>query len=77
MSGSNAMCATTALLEIGLVPMQEPVVVITFDTAAGLVPATVTCAVGKVVKVTLDMPPSFFCPAGRLDGNAGLRRPAP
>ena len=59
MSGSNAMCATTALLETGMVPMVEPVSVVTFDTAAGLVKATATCAGGKVVKVTLDMPPSF------------------
>lgn len=59
MSGSNAMCATTALLETGMIPMVEPVSVVTFDTAAGLVKATATCQGGKVVKVTLDMPPSF------------------
>jgi proline racemase len=59
MSGSNAMCATTALLETGMIPMVEPVSVVTFDTAAGLVRATAACEGGKVVKVTLDMPPSF------------------
>lgn len=59
MSGSNAMCATTALLETGMIPMVEPESVVTFDTAAGLVKATATCQDGKVVKVTLDMPPSF------------------
>lgn len=59
MSGSNAMCATTALLETGMIPMAEPQSVVTFDTAAGLVKATATCEGGKVVKVTLDMPPSF------------------
>lgn len=59
MSGSNAMCATTALLETGIIPMVEPVSVVTLDTAAGLVIATATCEGGKVVKVTLDMPPSF------------------
>ena len=59
MSGSNAMCATTALLETGMMPMGEPISVVTFDTAAGLVKATATCEAGKVVKVTLDMPPSF------------------
>lgn len=59
MSGSNAMCATTALLETGMIPMVEPESVVTFDTAAGLVKATATCEGGKVVKVTLDMPPSF------------------
>ena len=59
MSGSNAMCATTALLETGMIPMVEPESVVTLDTAAGLVRATATCAGGKVVKVALDMPPSF------------------
>ncbi len=59
MSGSNAMCATTALLETGMIPMVEPVSVVTFDTAAGLVKATAACDGGKVVRVTLDMPASF------------------
>lgn len=59
MSGSNAMCATTALLETGMIPMVEPESVVTFDTAAGLVKATATCEGGKVTRVTLDMPPSF------------------
>ena len=64
MSGSNAMCATTALLETGMIPMVEPVSVVTFDTAAGLVRATAACKDGKVTRVTLDMPPSFVT---RLD----------
>lgn len=59
MSGSNAMCAATALLETGMIPMVEPITVVTFDTAAGLVKATATCDGGKVVRVTLDMPASF------------------
>lgn len=59
MSGSNAMCAATALLETGALPMAEPETTVTFDTAAGLVTATATCQDGKVVKVTLDMPPAF------------------
>ncbi len=59
MSGSNAMCATTALLETGMIAMTEPESTITFDTAAGLVKATATCWDGKVIKVTLDMPASF------------------
>ncbi len=59
MSGSNAMCAATALLETGMLPMVEPESVVTFDTAAGLVRATASCKDGKVVKVALDMPPAF------------------
>lgn len=66
MSGSNAMCATTALLETGMIPMVEPESTVTFDTAAGLVKATATCHGGKVVKVTLDMPPAFVAQAGAV-----------
>jgi proline racemase len=59
MSGSNAMCAVTAILETGMKPMVEPETRITLDTAAGLVEARATCKDGKVTKVSLDMPPSF------------------
>ncbi|MDZ4069542.1 MAG: proline racemase family protein [Tabrizicola sp.] len=67
MSGSNAICATTALLETGMVPMVEPVSVVTLDTAAGLVVATAECEGGKVVRVTLDMPPSFRAKHGVIE----------
>jgi proline racemase len=67
MSGSNAICATTALLETGMVPMVEPVSVVTLDTAAGLVVATAECDGGKVVRVTLDMPPSFLAKRGVIE----------
>jgi proline racemase len=66
MSGSNAMCAATALLETGMIPMVEPESVVTFDTAAGLVRAIATCRNGKVMKVTLDMPPSFVARKGAM-----------
>jgi proline racemase len=64
MSGSNAMCAATALLETGMIPMAEPESRVVFDTAAGLVTATAACAGGKVVRVTLDMPPAFVARLG-------------
>lgn len=59
MSGSNAMCAVTAMLETGMKPMSEPETVVTLDTAAGLVTATACCQEGKVARISLDMPPSF------------------
>ena len=59
MSGSNAICVTTVLLELGIVPMQEPVTSVTLETAAGLVRAHATCRDGKCERVTLDMPASF------------------
>lgn len=46
-SGSNSICATTALLESGMVEMQEPETVIILETAAGLVKATATCRDGR------------------------------
>ena len=64
MSGSNAICVTTALLELGLVPMREPETIVTLDTAAGLVRARAECADGRCRRVTLEMPASF---AERLD----------
>lgn len=67
MSGSNAMCATTALLETGMIPMVEPETIVTFDTAAGLVRATASCESGKATRVALDMPPSFLAKAGQID----------
>lgn len=59
MSGSNAMCAVTAILETGMRPIVEPQTVVTFDTAAGLVRCVADCQDGKVVRVSIDMPPSF------------------
>ena len=59
MSGSNAICVTTALLETGMVPMQEPETIVTLDTAAGLVRARAACRDGRCESVTLDMPASF------------------
>lgn len=64
MSGSNAICAVTAMLETGIVPMVEPETVVTLDTAAGLVHTTARCEQGKVINVRLDMPPSFVALMG-------------
>lgn len=59
MSGSNAMCVTTVLLETGILAMREPETIVVLDTPAGLVTATAKCRDGKVEKVTLDFMPSF------------------
>lgn len=59
MSGSNAICVTTALLESGAVPMVEPETVVRLDTPAGLVIARAACRDGRCERVTLDMPPCF------------------
>ena len=59
MSGSNAMCVTTVLLETGIVPMIEPKTKIILDTPSGLVPTLATCKDGKCVSVSVDVVPSF------------------
>lgn len=66
MSGSNAMCAVTAILETGMKEMVEPETVVTLDTAAGLVRAVAQCEDGKVIRVALDMPPSFIASKGAV-----------
>ena len=59
MSGSNAMCVTTVLLETGILKMTEPQTTVVLDTAAGLVEAVADCAGGKVVRVSLSFFPSY------------------
>jgi proline racemase len=59
MSGSNAMCVATVLLETGMLAMREPETIVVLDTPAGLVTAVASCRDGKVEKVALDLYPSF------------------
>jgi len=59
MSGSNAMCVTTVLLETGMLAMTEPLTRVVLDTPAGLVVAEATCQGGRCERVALDLVPSF------------------
>lgn len=59
MSGSNAICVVTALVETGRVPMREPETVVRLDTAAGLIVARARCAGGRCLSVSLDNVPAF------------------
>lgn len=68
MSGSNAMCVTTVLLETGILPMTEPATIVILDTAAGLVKAVATCRDGRVERVSLDFFPAYAeCIAADLE----------
>jgi len=76
MSGSNAMCVSTVLLETGMLPMSEPETRVRLDTPAGLVTALASCRDGRCERVTLDMVPSFVEYLGHLvkvDGIGELR----
>ena len=59
MSGANAICVVTVLLETGTLSMQEPVTTVILDTAAGLVPVKVHCENGRCLSCTVSTPPSF------------------
>lgn len=59
MSGSNAICFVTALLELGYVASVEGRNTVTLDTAAGLVRAEATMVDGRCRQVALDMPDAF------------------
>jgi proline racemase len=64
MSGSNAICTTTVLLETGMVPMREPETVVRLEAPGGLVEARATCRDGRCESVELTNVPSF---AERVD----------
>lgn len=59
MSGSNLICTVTAVLETGMIPMQEPVKKLCVDTPAGLVWVKAECAHGKCKRVSFDNVASF------------------
>ncbi|CAE6846115.1 proline racemase family protein [Paraburkholderia sp. SEWSISQ10-3 4] len=59
MSGSNAMCVATVLLETGILPMQEPVTELVLEAPAGLIKVRCECSDGKVTSVRLVNQPAF------------------
>jgi proline racemase len=59
MSGTNTICVATALLETGMVPMEEPVTELVLEAPAGLVRVHAECSNGKVTKVTFRNVPAF------------------
>lgn len=64
MSGSNAICVATVLLETGMVPMQEPETRLVLEPPGGIVEVTAACRDGKAERISVRNVPSF---ADRLD----------
>lgn len=64
MSGSNAICVATVLLDTGIVPMQEPVTRMVLEPPGGLVEIEAECRNGKAERISVTNVPSF---ADRLD----------
>lgn len=64
MSGSNAICVTTVLLETGIVPMIEPVTTLRLEAPAGVIEVKATCRDGKVERVEFMNVPAFAAHIG-------------
>jgi proline racemase len=64
MSGSNAICVATVLLETGMVAMREPETELVLEAPAGPVRIRATCRNGKAERIVLRNVPAF---AARLD----------
>ena len=59
MSGSNAMCVATVLLETGILEMREPETRLVLEAPGGLIDVTAFCRAGKVDRVRVTNVPSF------------------
>lgn len=64
MSGGNTISVVTVLLEMGMLPMKEPVTELVLEAPAGLIRVTAACQGGKVKSVTFQNVPAF---AAHLD----------
>ncbi|WP_138752171.1 proline racemase family protein [Paenibacillus sinopodophylli] len=67
MCGHDTIGFCTALVECGLVPVEEPVTVIKLDTPAGLVRAEVMVKEGTAIQVAFRNIPSFLHSVGSVN----------
>ena len=59
MSGSNAICVATILLDSGILPMKEPVTEMVLEAPGGLVRVKARCSNGKAGRIRVENLPSF------------------
>ena len=59
MSGGNTISVVTVLLEMGILPMKEPITELVLEAPAGLIRVTAECKNGKVKGVTFKNVPAF------------------
>ncbi|MEX2530272.1 MAG: proline racemase family protein [Gemmatimonadota bacterium] len=59
MSGTNTICVATVLVELGMVPVEEPFTDIVLESPAGLVEVRVEVQEGRAGKVTFTNVPAF------------------
>jgi proline racemase len=72
MSGSNAICVATVLLDTGIVPMTEPETRLVMEAPGGLVAVTADCHDGKAERITVRNVASFVDRLGATIEVAGL-----
>ncbi len=59
MSGTNTICVATVLIEMGMVPVREPVTEFLLESPAGLVGIRADVVDGKARHITFENVPSF------------------
>ena len=59
-SGHNTICVATAVLETGLVTMQEPQTRMKLEAPGGIIDITAKCCNGRVEEVAMTAMPSFL-----------------
>jgi proline racemase len=59
MSGSNTICVSTVLIEMGMVPVTEPVTEFVLESPAGLVKITAHVRENRALSITFENVPSF------------------
>jgi proline racemase len=59
MSGSNAICVATVLLDSGIIPMQEPLTHLVLEAPGGLVRVRADCTQGKARRIHIANVPCF------------------
>ena len=59
MSGSNAICVATVLLETGIVPMREPVMEMVLEAPGGLIRVRARCRAGRAERIAVENVPAF------------------
>ena len=59
MSGTNTICVVTALIETGMVPVEEPITELVLESPAGLITVQAEVADYKVKRVTFENVPAF------------------